>query len=394
MALGLCFWGGTTGYSDAEPRRKPKPKLTYPVVDTGQDRCYDTRREIPCPPPGKDFFGQDAQYVGSTPVYRDNGDGTVTDLVTGLMWQKTPPRRKFTQADAQRYAKNLTLAGYNDWRVPTIKELFSLADFRGNMHIRRPYIDIRFFDFWYPPATGNMPGTRAIDAQYASSTPYVGITMGRDRSAFGFNFADGRLKAYPLRARRYIRCVRGNPLYGKNRFHDNGDGTITDFATGLTWQKADSGKPMEWKEALKYAETLKLGGCDDWRLPNVKELQSIVDYSSAPDALDPQKRGPAIDPIFELTEAESWFWASTTHVETGFAYYVCFGQAYSAMRFRGKKINAHGAGAVRSAPKQGPNRWPHGLGPQRDEVRTENFVRCVRCGARLVVCPTARRRGP
>jgi len=149
--------------------------------------------------------------------------------------------------------------------------------------------------------------------------------------------------------------------------------------------KADSGKPMNWQQGLRYAETLDLAGHDDWRLPNVRELQSIVDYGKAPDAMDPTRRGPAIDAVFAVTTPESWFWTSTTHLETGFAYYVCFGQASSARRVQGQQINAHGAGAVRSAPKHGPNRWPRGLGPQGDEVRTENYVRCVRGGTKSVL---------
>jgi len=304
--------------------------------------------------------------------------------VTGLMWQKTPDFVKRTHDDAGKYAAALKLAGRDDWRVPTIKELFSIADFRGNMRTRTPYIDTKFFDFQYPKATqgpSGRPGRRDMDGQYRSSTRYLGITMGRDSSAFGFNFADGRIKSYPLRARLYVRCVRGKSGYGKNRFRDNGDGTITDRATSLIWQKADSPKTMNWKQALSYAEGLKLAGRDDWRLPNVKELQSIVDYGRAPDATDRTKRGPAIDAIFKLTDPESWFWSSTTHVENQFAYYVCFGQGFSARKYRGKKMNAHGAGAVRSDPKEGdPKRWSGGLGPQGDEIRIYNYVRCVRGG--------------
>ncbi|RKX43441.1 MAG: DUF1566 domain-containing protein, partial [Verrucomicrobia bacterium] len=47
---------------------------TYPIVDTGQTAAYDT------------YAGQDAQYAANPPSYKDNGDGTVSDLVTGLMW--------------------------------------------------------------------------------------------------------------------------------------------------------------------------------------------------------------------------------------------------------------------------------------------------------------------
>ncbi|MHC4135687.1 MAG: Lcl C-terminal domain-containing protein, partial [Planctomycetota bacterium] len=310
-----------------------KTERPYVVVDTGQDRCYGRRHETQRPRPGDPYFGQDAQYVTAPLRYKDHGDGTVTDLNTRLVWQKTPDFVKRTQDEAEAYARGLRLAARTDWRLPTIKELFSIADFRGSMHTRTPYLDTSVFDFEYPVPTrggGRRPGHRPMDAQYASSTRYLGTTMGRDRSAFGFNFADGRIKSYPLRARRYVRCVRGNPDYGKNRFVDEGNGTIEDRATGLIWQKADSAQTMDWKHALAYAEKLSLAGHDDWRLPDVKELQSIVDYTRAPDADDPKRRAAAIDPRFDLTETESWFWSSTTHIENRFAYYVCFGQAASA----------------------------------------------------------------
>jgi len=361
---------------------------TSPVVDTGQQRCYANGPEIAYPKAGGAYFGQDGQYVGNTPKYKDNRDGTVIDLVTGLIWQKTPDFVKRTQDDAEAYARKLKLAGRDDWRVPTIKELFSLADFRGNMRTRTPYIDTTVFAFEYPKSDqgeSGRPGRRNMDAQYCSSTRYLGITMGRDESAFGFNFADGRIKSYPLRARRYVRCVRGKTGYGENRFRDNGDQTVTDASTGLIWQKGDSGKTMDWKQALAYAEGLKLAGRNDWRLPNVKELQTIVDYGKAPDATDPKKRGPAIDDALKLTAPESWFWTNTTHIENAGAYYVCFGQAFSAWRRGGKQINAHGAGAVRSDPKEGdPKDWPNGKGPQGDEIRITNYVRCVRGGAAVL----------
>ena len=78
--------------------------------------------------------------------------------------------------------------------------------------------------------------------------------------------------------------VRGNAGYATNSFADNGDGTVTDTATGLMWQQADDGVARDWGEALAYAEDLTLAGHGDWRLPNAKELQSIVDYSRSPGA--------------------------------------------------------------------------------------------------------------
>ena len=127
-------------------------------------------------------------------------------------------------------------------------------------------------------------------------------------------------------------------------------------------------------------------------MPNAKELQSIVDYTRAPDARDTSRRGPAIDPVFQVSEEESYFWTGTTHLEnprqTGAqAVYVCFGQSMGFFAPRGMSerqfINVHGAGAQRSDPKSGdPNdpRWSRGQGPQGDDIRILNYVRLVRGG--------------
>ena len=69
------------------PTPTPASSLSYVVVDTGQEKCYNNSREITYPKPGEAFYGQDAQYQGIQPTYRDNGNGTITDLNTGLMWQ-------------------------------------------------------------------------------------------------------------------------------------------------------------------------------------------------------------------------------------------------------------------------------------------------------------------
>ena len=361
--------------------------LPYVVVDTGQGKCYDDQGEIPCPGIGQAYYGQDAQYKGYTPSYRDNHDGTVTDLNTGLIWQKTPPQNHYSWTDALAYAEKLNIAGHDDWRLPTIKELYSLADFRGSMRLRRPFIDTEYFDFYYPDTS---QGFRDMDAQYWSSTKYVGRTMRNDISAFGFNVADGRIKSYPTgenhgrMARNYVRCVRGGLDYGQNRYKDLGDGTILDQATGLMWTQDDSSKAMNWKDALAYAENLNYAGHTDWRLPNAKELQSIVDYTRAPDATDATRRGPAIDPVFNIANPESWFWTSTTFLDgpprSSQAVYICFGQASAYHPRKGDfSVNAHGAGAQRSDPKTGrAEDFPTGRGPQRDQIRINNYARCVR----------------
>jgi hypothetical protein len=91
-------------------------------------------------------------------------------------------------------------------------------------------------------------------------------------------------------------------------YRDNGDGTVTDHVTGLTWQKVVNDRPMSWANAKEYCSiTLAnrgLGGHHDWRLPSRIELGSLVDY-----LVDPP--GPTIDAgDFPDTPAE-FFWTAT-----------------------------------------------------------------------------------
>lgn len=368
-------------------------QLTYPVVGTGQEQCYDNFHVIPAPQPGEPFYGQDAQHPGNTPAYQVNGDGTVSDRVTGLIWVQARGE-KMSWMDAMNGAKTCRVGGYEDWRAPTIKELYSLIQFAGQCMATtgsKPFLDTKYFGFVYgDPARGE----RMIDCQDWSATEYIGTTMNGNATVFGVNFADGRIKGYPKfdpRTRSphklFIRYVRGNPAYGRNDFHDNGDGTVSDRATGLMWARSDGGTGMNWQQALAWVrqlDTTNYLGHGDWRLPNAKELQSIVDYS----------RVPAISPVFQISRLSDgeypFYWSSTTHLDGppnrqgGAAVYVSFGRALGWMQFppgwgEFRLMDVHGAGAQRSDPKAGdPAMFPHGRGPQGDVIRIYNFVRCVR----------------
>jgi len=115
----------------------------YPIVDTGQRTYFSNTNTIPEPNVGDPFYGQDASYQENMPAYRDNGDGTITDLVTGLMWQKDMGG-KISYRDARIKADTMTLGGHNNWRVPTAKELYSLILFTGKVmgeHAINEFID-------------------------------------------------------------------------------------------------------------------------------------------------------------------------------------------------------------------------------------------------------------
>ncbi len=127
------------------------------------------------------------------------------------------------------------------------------------------------------------------------------------------------------------------------------------------------------------------------RLPTIKELQGIVDYSKSPDT----SGSAAIDSLFETSTITNEagekdypaFWASATLVaypdNAGDAAYVSFGRALGYMN--GQWMDVHGAGAARSDPKTGDaGEFPTGHGPQGDAIRIDNYVRCVQGGATLV----------
>ena len=102
-------------------------------------------------------------------------------------------------------------------------------------------------------------------------------------------------------------------------FINNGDGTVTDTATGLMWQE-ETADEMTWEEAITYCEDLSLGGYTDWRLPNRNELQSIVDYS---------EYNPAVDTNAFPDTMSSDYWSSTTNADlTDNAWLVNFNYGY------------------------------------------------------------------
>lgn len=389
----------------------------YVLTSTGQTTLYGMDGEVLSNIKENDsLYGQDANYQkGAKMSYTNNGNGTITDNVTGLMWQEVPSDEDFTWQKAVDYCNELELGGYSDWRMPTAKELFSIQNYGKSW----PYIDTTYFKL--------ASGMITKDEQFWTSNKYVGIIERGSNSAFGVNAVTGHIKSYsavsemPKKDNRpngdmppppqnpngnmppppqnpngnremnhqhppkgnplakYVRAVRGD-AYGINNFVNNNNGTITDKATGLMWATADNGKGVEWKDALVYAKNSKLAGYSDWRLPNVKELQSIVDYSYSTSSTQKELQKAAINPMFSCTEITNeagkldygYYWTSTSAQFTKgepyyFAWYVAFGQAVNP-----NGVDSHGAGAVRFDTKyEGGNLGEGG-------ERYYNYVRLVR----------------
>ncbi len=121
------------------------------------------------------------------PNYNDNGDGTVTDNGTGLVWQQSTPSTPFTQAEALAYCAGLNLNGYTDWRLPSIVELVSIVD----PSALDSSIDNAVF-----------PNTRS--SFYWSSTPAAGAAS----VAWSVIFRLGSVSQAGVFESAYARCVR------------------------------------------------------------------------------------------------------------------------------------------------------------------------------------------
>jgi hypothetical protein len=260
--------------NDAENR---SPVL---LPDTGQTTKYT---QTP---------GEDSGMIINPPSYTDNNDGTITDNITGLMWQKTDGG-EMTFSNASDFCKSLKTGGYTDWRLPTGFELFGINNYdKVNPALNTDYFTKTAAEYWW---------TSERRADDLSSIWAVNAGGGIGAHPSNETISSGGTKRFHLRVVRNIQLPAAIPV----RFADNGDGTITDNLTGLIWQKCPSSALMTWEEALLYASALSLGSKDDWRLPNVKEIQSLN---------DPQLTKPSFNKNFFPDCLSGNYWSSTTQV--------------------------------------------------------------------------------
>jgi len=261
------------------------------LPDTGQIKCYQSvspYAEIPCA-----GTGQDGAYVINPMSYTDNGDGTVTDKNTGFMWQQQDDGTMRTWDAANSYCASIGTG----WRLPTKRELMSIVD----------------YSIPYPGPTINTTYFLNTNANYYWSSTTYAYYPGY---AWSVDFSHGIVNSdYNKSASMYVRCVSGGQ-YPLQSLVDNNDGTITDNATGRMWQQGEPGY-MTWDSALSYCEGLYLDGYSDWRLPNIKDLESIADNT---------RYNPAIDTaFFPNADYSSGYWSSTTNVSLpSYAWYVYF----------------------------------------------------------------------
>jgi Protein of unknown function (DUF1566) len=234
--------------------------------------------------------GEDADYNIFTPYFLFNGNGSVTDTVTGLMWQQTDGG-EMTIENALNYCDTLTLGGHSDWRLPNAHEAFSIL----NHNYSNPALNLTVFaptnaEYWWTSSRQANDNTKIWVTN-------AGGGIGNHQKLE--TISAGGTKRFNVRAVRDIYA----PTAAIPHFIDHVNNTITDQLTGLVWQKVPLTDTLTWEQSLQYAENLSLAGKSDWRLPNIKELQSLNDENLV---------NPSINTLFFSTIGLKKYWSSTS----------------------------------------------------------------------------------
>ena len=296
------------------------------ILTTGQKLCYDEAGwEIPCGGTGQDG---EFRFGRAWPLPRFVVEGeTVTDRLTGLAWSRdaNPLAFPLTWPEALLGVKGLNEArygGFTDWRLPNRRELRSLMSFAGKkpaLPADHPFHN--FFLGWYWSST-----SAAINPAYAWYVHLEGARMfyGRkDQSCLVWPvrgegaralLATGQLRCFDA-AGREIDCAgtgqdgefrMGSPL-PDNRFAAAGE-LVSDLLTGLVWLRSANltEVPVQWQDALAAVAAFNRqrgAGKTDWRLPNINELEALMDCAC---------HSPALPQNHPFTALQEVYWSSTT----------------------------------------------------------------------------------
>ena len=326
------------------------------------------------------------------PRFTDNGDGTMTDTLTGLMWLKNMNPTfllgvgacilngamcsgAVTWQEALDFVKGINdgthdlsgvsgySGGYHDWRLPTIQELWSLSNAEEAGLL--PWMESQGFVVpsatWVPPKT-YWSSTSAEDSAYGPSNAWffdtgvdvyngmVNLTGKINRTCLAWPVRAGTTGdadlTFPANVPKtgqhtcYDTTGAQRPCAGTGedgelrygvsspdpRFTDNGDGTVTDLLTGLMWLRHATCLGYDtWAAGFGKVGTLNdspgtlscsgyTAAYTDWRVPNIRELASLIDRSqpfTSPDSVLPEGH-----PFLEAVSDSKFYMSSSSNAAT------------------------------------------------------------------------------
>lgn len=320
-------------------------KINFPppteLPRTGQTTCYDSAGTvIPCAGTGQDGEIQ-AGVPWPNPRFTDNGDGTVTDNLTGLIWTKDAnapgPGLCFTATwktwqDALNYVDCLNTSaylGHSDWRLPNVNELETLINAKQPNTAAwlntQGFSNVQLYHYWTSTSIADNPGNAWVVHMwfgymfsYGKSGDLYVWPVRSGQTGMAQLWETGQTTCYDIGGN-VISCggtgqdgdIRAGVSWPGSRFRDNGDETVIDNLTGFMWTKDayPPGTYGTWQQALDYVNGMNAGtypnfGYMDWRLPNRKELHSLSDFSRYNPAL------PSGHPF--LNVQSDYYWSSTS----------------------------------------------------------------------------------
>jgi len=270
-----------------------------------------------------------------SPRFTDNGDSTITDHMTGLVWFKYHISAR-PWSSALSYCDNFTGGGHDDWRLPNVREQHSLL---SDFHADNPVLDSSFFSLlsgglWTSTAYMNSPSTHKLIVEvYAGSSagnpstssayflPVRGTSTGMVQVA-----KTGQTTGWTSEYASEDGDLQLGTAWPSPRFTDHDDGSATDLLTGLMWTTTSS-EATTWNDALSACNGLTTADYNDWRLPSIKELESLVDYGQASVALPP---GHPFEGIVNVNSSYYCYWSSTSRDSS---------RAYGIMLYDGTIVN-------------------------------------------------------
>lgn len=283
-------------------------RVILPLARSGQTTCFDAfGNTIDCAGTGQDG---DLRSGAAWPAPRFEigvGDESVciTDRLTGLQWLRAPSASTATGwTEALQQARALVAGGHSDWRLPTRRELRGLAHAEvANLAswLNASGFQLSSTDWWscstYVSAPWNAWNVDTLwgvaDVYDKSGGPRLWPVRDAGIAAPAPLAATGQTSCYDDEGLPIL-CtgtgqdgeLRPGAAWPLPRFTPGEGGeidTLRDELTGLMWVRAPSHAVRTWQEALDDALALVLGGHDDWRLPNVVELESLY-AAGAPDS--------------------------------------------------------------------------------------------------------------
>ncbi|MBH1988775.1 MAG: DUF1566 domain-containing protein [Myxococcaceae bacterium] len=256
--------------------------------------------------------------TNQTERYNETIPGLVTDIRTGLQWEKSLKQSTSNWTIAQTYCEQLSLGGYTDWRLPTRMELATLLDYQS---ASSDPSDTSIHSASFPGTPGSNFWTSTLVGFMPSEHWWV---------SFGSLAHTGGLICYGscgviAAGSGYTRCVRpGMALEAQDRYRDSSGNALTgsstqvvDTHTGLVWERNPASVPHNWTISKNYCASLELGGYY-WRVPTIKELMTLINASSSGFLFN--------DTVFPSTMYNG-YWASQQLADAGYSWVVSFADA-------------------------------------------------------------------